>query len=69
MWNLLTIIIMPGVNEKTYYRITNYIVILMKRKNQKKSADALRPVQLFERGVDFLIESFLYYTVINAAHK
>jgi len=26
-----------GVNEKTYYRITNYIVILMKRKNQKKS--------------------------------
>jgi len=38
----------------------------MKRKNQKKSADALRPVRLFERGVDFLIESFLYYTVINA---
>jgi len=29
-----------GVNEKTYYRITNYIVILMKHKNQKKSADA-----------------------------
>lgn len=38
----------------------------MKRKNQKKSADALRSVRLFERGVDFLIESFLYYTVINA---